>query len=97
MMGFKGGNGPENVHLKVGTFLKIRAVAPKPCEKWAEKNPPALFVSGRGIGVLQVYFQVDVMPSTGLYHAISRFLERMGVLKVQRQLHEPDRITSGGS
>lgn len=37
------------------------------------------------------------MPSTGLYHAISRFLERMGVLKVQRQLHEPDRITSGGS
>ena len=95
-MGRKGGNGPENVHRKVGTFLKIRAVAPKPCEKWAKKSPCAVS-SGRGIGVLQVYFQVDVMPSTGLYHAISRFLERMGVLKVQRQLHEPDRITSGGS
>ena len=68
-----------------------------PARKHSTKNPPALFVSGRGINVLQVYFQLDVMPSTGLYHAISRFLERMGVLKVQRQLHEPDRITSGGS
>ncbi len=49
MMRCKGGNGPENVHRKVGTFLKIRAVASKPCEKWAEKNPPALFPAAGGL------------------------------------------------
>lgn len=74
---------PKNVYEKPGTFSENPDFpGPKsPFEqKVGIKNPPATEISSRGIGVLQVDLQVDITPSTWLYHAVVCFLKRLRIL-----------------
>lgn len=74
---------PKNVYEKPGTFSENPDFpGPKsPVEQNVGiKNPPATEISSRGIGVLQVDFQVDITPSAWFYHAVLCFFERLRVL-----------------
>ncbi len=74
---------PKNVYEKTGTFSENPDFpgSKSPFEqKVGIKNPPATEISSRGIGVLQVDLQVDITPSTWIYHVVMRFLECLRIL-----------------